>query len=209
MPAARSSGARASPSADSVPSASRPRGFCSRPTLARIVLLDEPRDATVTPSRYRRHERARRGAPGKPRLRSVVDALNAPRFSSRASRVSPVVRAAGPNDAHWTGDETDVRDGVRDCSGEGAVQTSIDRSRRARERVARRHPHAGRRRPHHRVRRPRKRRHARARRRAGLFAFARAAGVRARQGEDEDEDDSSDRARRRRAPPTRTRTLAF
>ena len=82
--------------------------------VGEIVLLDEPRDATVTPSDIGATSVLAEEHLGKPRLRSVVDALNAPRFRP-AHRVSPVVRAAGPNDAHWTGDETDVRDGVRDC----------------------------------------------------------------------------------------------
>ena len=80
--------------------------------VGEIVVLDEPRDATVTRSDIGATSVLTEEHLGKPRARSVVDALNAPRFRP-AHRASPVVRAAGPNDAHWTGDETDVRDGVR------------------------------------------------------------------------------------------------
>lgn len=85
--------------------------------VGEIVVLDEPRDATVTPSDIGATSVLTEEHLGKPRARSVVDALNAPRFRP-AHRASPVVRAAGPNDAHWTGDETDVRDANRDANGE-------------------------------------------------------------------------------------------
>jgi len=80
--------------------------------VGEIVVLDEPRDATVTPSDIGATSVLTEEHLGKPRARSVVDALNAPRFRP-AHRASPVVRAAGPNDAHWTGDETECSDEAR------------------------------------------------------------------------------------------------
>ena len=160
--------------------------------VGEIVLLDEPRDATVTPSDIGATSVLAEEHLGKPRLRSVVDALNAPRFRP-AHRVSPVVRAAGPNDAHWTGDETDVRDGVRDCSDEARTfrrrltapdalvsawhvdtPTLADADHTIVSAVL---GNGG---THVLAAAP------------GLFAFARAARRPRREGEDEDEDDSSD-----------------
>ena len=149
-------------------------------------------DATVTPSDIGATSVLAEEHLGKPRLRSVVDALNAPRFRP-AHRVSPVVRAAGPNDAHWTGDETDVRDGVRDCSDEARTfrrrltapdalvsawhvdtPTLADADHTIVSAVL---GNGG---THVLAAAP------------GLFAFARAARRPRREGEDEDEDDSSD-----------------
>ena len=67
--------------------------------VGEIVLLDEPRDATVTPSDIGATSVLAEEHLGKPRLRSVVDALNAPRFRP-AHRVSPVVRVVRSRRAH-------------------------------------------------------------------------------------------------------------
>jgi ubiquitin-activating enzyme E1 len=81
--------------------------------VGEIVLLDEPRDAAVTPADIGATSVLTEEHLGKPRSRAVVEALNSRRFRP-AHRESPVVRAAGPRDAPWTGrGETVARDDER------------------------------------------------------------------------------------------------
>ena len=81
--------------------------------VGEIVLLDEPRDAAVTPADIGATSVLTEEHLGKPRSRAVVEALNSRRFRP-AHRESPVVRAAGPRDALWTGrGETVARDDER------------------------------------------------------------------------------------------------
>ena len=73
--------------------------------VGEIVLLDEPRDATVTPADIGATSVLGEEHLGKPRARAVVEALNAPRFRPN-HRESPVVRAAGrTDDALWMGEK--------------------------------------------------------------------------------------------------------